>query len=77
MAPDVIDAGTTDAPSTIGHMKRTGVDHVNECGGTPKVIEDRISAMGREGSVVSLGVPPTGSKVSLDLLDFLLEKKSI
>lgn len=75
-ATDVIDASTTHALSAIAEITDGGADYAIECAGSPKVIEDCISAVRSEGRVVSLGVPAPGSKVSLDALDFLLANKT-
>ena len=53
-----------------------GADFCIDCTGNIRVIEDMLNCLGTFGKAATVGVPPTGAKVSIDPLQFLLGSKS-
>jgi Zn-dependent alcohol dehydrogenase len=49
-----------------------GVDYAVDCTGVPAVIEAMLNCLAMRGSAATVGVPPTGAKVQIDPLVYLL-----
>ncbi|KAF2214516.1 hypothetical protein CERZMDRAFT_95780 [Cercospora zeae-maydis SCOH1-5] len=49
-----------------------GVDFAVDCTGVPKVIEAMLNMLGMRGTAATVGVPPTGAKIEIDPLVYLL-----
>jgi Zn-dependent alcohol dehydrogenase len=64
----------------VAHIKKItggiGADFAIDCTGVPKVIENTLNCTGMFGKSTTVGVPPTGSKVSIDPLQWLLGSKT-
>jgi Zn-dependent alcohol dehydrogenase len=80
------DLGATDLlrPSTdtdvVKEIKKIckatcGATYSIDCTGVPKVIEQCIECLAPCGTAVTVGVPPSDAKISIDPLNFLLENK--
>ena len=66
-ATHVIDSSKTpDLTEAIKIIAEEGLDRVVDTTGVPSLIEASISSMGQQGVVALLGVPPPGSKVTVD-----------
>ena len=50
-------------------------DFCVDCTGVPAVIEAMLNCIGMQGTAATVGVPPTGAKVSIDPLQYLLGSK--
>lgn len=80
------DLGATDlvngreTPDVVAEIKRltgsVGADYAVDCTGVPKVIENALNCTGMFGKTATVGVAPTGAKVSIDPLQWLLYSKS-
>ena len=55
--------------------KNSGATYAIDCTGVLKVIEQCIECLAPCGTAVTVGVPPTEAKISIDPLTFLLENK--
>ena len=76
-ATDVINSRGID--DIVGHLKQLtggGADYCMDATGVPQVIENMLDCLGMLGTAAIVGVPPTGSKVTLDPLQYLLGSKS-
>ncbi|KAJ9143439.1 NAD(P)-binding protein [Pleurostoma richardsiae] len=59
----------------IRRVTNGGAMFAIDCTGVPKVIEDMIESIGPEGTAAIVGVPPSGARVQIDPLRFLLDNK--
>ena len=48
-----------------------------DCTGLLRVIEDMIECLAPQGTAALVGVPPSGKKIQLDPLTFLLDNKKL
>lgn len=55
-----------------GVQENGGVDFAVDCTGAPKVIEAMLNILAMRGTAATVGVPPTGAKVEIDPLVYLL-----
>ena len=74
-ATDVFNSRSVD--DAVKHIKdltgdNGGVDFAIDCTGVPKVIESMLNVLAMRGTAATVGVPPTGSKIELDPLQYLL-----
>ena len=51
-------------------------DFCVDCTGVPAVIENMLNCIGMLGKAATVGVPPTGAKISIDPLQYLLGSKT-
>lgn len=70
-----------DASELVSHIKglsisALGVDFSIDCTGNPSVIETCLSILSMRGTAATVGVTPSGSKVSIDPLAFLLGSRT-
>ena len=76
-ATDIINPKET--PDVVAKIKEltngVGADFAVDCTGVPKVIEDMLQCTGMFGTAATVGVPPTGAKISIDPLQYLLFSK--
>lgn len=77
-ATDVVNP--KDVGDVVKHVKEvcngtSGATFAIDCTGVLKVIEQCIESIAPCGTAVTVGVPPTESKISIDPLTFLLENK--
>jgi Zn-dependent alcohol dehydrogenase len=60
----------------VAHIKELtggkGADYAVDCTGVPIVIENMLNCLGMRGTAATVGVPPTGAKITIDPLVFLL-----
>lgn len=80
--PLALELGATQAinsrniPDIVAHIKELtggkGVDYTVDCTGVPAVIESMLNMLSMRGTAATVGVPPTGAKISVDPLTFLL-----
>lgn len=68
-----------DVPDIVAHIKELtnglGADYAVDATGVPKVIEDMLNCLGMFGAGATVGVPPSGSKITIDPLQWLLYSK--
>ena len=66
-ATDTIDASTIDPVEAVRALTGgTGVDVAIEATGVPSVVSQVVAMLGTAGVAVAIGVPPPGSRVTLD-----------
>jgi Zn-dependent alcohol dehydrogenase len=53
----------------------TGADYAVDCTGVPAVIENMLNCLSMFGTAAQVGVPPSGAKIAVDPLQFLLGSK--
>lgn len=53
-----------------------GANYAVDCTGVPKVIEDALNCTGMFGKTATVGVPPTGAKINIDPVQWLLYSKT-
>lgn len=77
-ATDLINAReTTDVVAEIKKLTGgKGADFAVDCSGVPKVIEDAVNCTGMFGKTATVGVAPTGAKINIDPLQYLLFSKT-
>lgn len=83
--PLALELGATQAINSRGiddivaHIKELtggkGADYTVDCTGVPAVIESMLNMLSMRGTAATVGVPPTGAKISVDPLQFLLGSK--
>lgn len=83
--PVALEVGAThavnsrDHPDIAAHLKEltagAGLDYAVDCSGVPRVIEDMLNCLGMFGTGATVGVAPTGAKISIDPLQWLLFSK--
>lgn len=71
-ATHIINSRNIDIVGAIKEVVAGGADYSVECTGVPAVIEAALNCLGMRGTAATVGVPPTGSKVSIDPLQYLL-----
>jgi Zn-dependent alcohol dehydrogenase len=59
----------------IVELTNGGASYCIDCTGVPKVIESTIECIAPYGTAVSVGMAPSGSKVSLEPATFMLQNK--
>lgn len=68
-----------DVPDIAAHIKEltngAGANFAVDCSGVPVVIENMINCLAMFGTAATVGVAPTGAKISIDPLQFLLYSK--
>ncbi|EME86925.1 uncharacterized protein MYCFIDRAFT_30433 [Pseudocercospora fijiensis CIRAD86] len=52
--------------------KNNGADFAIDCTGVPKVIEAMLNVLSMRGTAATVGVPPSGAKIEIDPLQYLL-----
>ncbi|KXS97267.1 hypothetical protein AC578_15 [Pseudocercospora eumusae] len=52
--------------------KNNGADFAIDCTGVPKVIEAMLNVLSMRGTAATVGAPPTGAKIEIDHLQYLL-----
>jgi S-(hydroxymethyl)glutathione dehydrogenase/alcohol dehydrogenase len=68
-ATDVVDAGGTDAVETVLQLTdELGADYVFVAAGVPRLVETGSAMLARAGTLVIVGIPPNGARVTLDPL---------
>ncbi|KAK4495116.1 hypothetical protein PRZ48_013443 [Zasmidium cellare] len=72
-ATDTINSKSVD--DIVQHIKDLtggGVDYAVDCTGVPAVIENMLNMLAMRGTAATVGVPPSGAKINVDPLTFLL-----
>lgn len=54
----------------------SGADYAVDCTGVPAVIEQMLGCLDHGGTAASIGAPPVGSKIQLDVASFFYQNKS-
>ncbi|KAK7190637.1 Aryl-alcohol dehydrogenase 2 [Paraphaeosphaeria sporulosa] len=67
----------TDVVEAIKEITKGGAAYAIDCTGIISVIEVMIECLAPLGTAAIVGVPPSGKKISLDPLSFLLENKRL
>jgi Zn-dependent alcohol dehydrogenase len=64
----------TTSLSNVKHLtgENGGVDYAVEFSGLPKVIESMLNMLAMRGTAATVGIPPTGAKIEIDPLLYLL-----
>src|SRR4029453_5916768 len=65
---------TADTARRVRHATRGGVDYAFEAIGRPAPIQEAWESLRPGGTAVVLGLPPKGSKVTVDTWGFINEK---
>ncbi|KAK5166092.1 uncharacterized protein LTR77_008353 [Saxophila tyrrhenica] len=69
-----------EVPDVVAEIKRLtnniGADYAIDCTGVPAVIEQALNCTGMFGKTATVGVAPTGAKVNIDPLQWLLYSKT-
>lgn len=65
-----------DVVKQIRERTQGGADFAIDCTGVCAVIEMLIDCIGPRGTAATVGVPPTGQKIQIDPLEFLLANKT-
>ncbi len=77
-ATDVVNA--REVKDVVAHIKEltggAGANYAVDCSGVPRVIEDMLNCIGMFGKAATVGVAPTGAKISIDPLQWLLGSKT-
>lgn len=72
-ATDVINSRDIDIVAKLKELTGgAGVDYAVDCSGVPSVIEAMLNSLGMRGTAATVGVPPTGAKIQLEPLLYLL-----
>ena len=72
-ATDIVDSKEIeDMPTHIKELTKGGADYCIDCTGVPRVIEAMLNCLGMRGTAATVGVPPTGAKITIDPLVYLL-----
>lgn len=72
-ATDVINSrNVEDIVKHIKDLTGGGADYTVDCTGVPAVIENMLNMLAMRGTAATVGVPPTGAKVQIDPLVYLL-----
>lgn len=66
----------TDIVKHIRNITMGGADFAVDCTGVCAVIEMLIESIGPRGIVATVGVPPPGKKIQIDVLEFLMANKT-
>lgn len=76
-ATDVVNS--REVGDVVSHIKQltggAGADYAVDCSGVPAVIENMLACLGMFGAAAQVGVTPSGAKISVDPLMFLLGSK--
>lgn len=76
-ATDVING--REVTDVVGKIKEltggVGADYAVDATGVPAVIENMLNCLGMFGAAAQVGVPPSGAKIPVDPLQFLLGSK--
>ncbi|GIZ41232.1 hypothetical protein CKM354_000454500 [Cercospora kikuchii] len=72
-ATDIVNSRGIDIAAKLKELTGgVGVDYAVDCTGATTVIEAMLNSLGMRGTAATVGVPPTGAKVEIDPLVFLL-----
>ncbi|EME43732.1 hypothetical protein DOTSEDRAFT_79733 [Dothistroma septosporum NZE10] len=72
-ATDLVNSRDIDLAARLKELTGgAGVDYAIDCTGVPSVIEAMLNSLAMRGSAATVGVPPTGAKVQIDPLVYLL-----
>ena len=72
-ATDLVNSRDIDIAAKLKELTGgAGVDYAIDCTGVPSVIEAMLNCLAMRGSAATVGVPPTGAKVQIDPLVYLL-----
>jgi Zn-dependent alcohol dehydrogenase len=72
-ATDIVNSKGIDLEAKLKELTGgVGVDYAVDCTGVPAVIEAMLRSLGMRGTAATVGVPPTGAKVQIDPLQYLL-----
>jgi Zn-dependent alcohol dehydrogenase len=72
-ATDIVNSRGIDIAAKLKELTGgAGVDYAVDCTGVPAVIEAMLNCLAMRGSAATVGVPPTGAKVQIDPLVYLL-----
>ncbi|KAK4621444.1 Aryl-alcohol dehydrogenase [Fulvia fulva] len=72
-ATDLVNSRDIDIAAKLKDLTGgAGVDYAIDCTGVPSVIEAMLNSLAMRGSAATVGVPPTGAKVQIDPLVYLL-----
>ncbi len=74
-ATDVIDASDGDVAKRVRELTGGGVHHAFEAIGLKSTVEEAWKMLRRGGSATVIGMIPIGTKIELNGVDFLSEKK--
>ncbi|WPH00675.1 Aryl-alcohol dehydrogenase [Acrodontium crateriforme] len=75
-ATDIVNSKEVcDMVSHIQNLTSGGADYCVDCTGVLSVIEDMLNCLGMQGTAATVGVPPSGAKIIIDPLQFLLGSK--
>ncbi len=74
-ATDVIDAGACDAVEAVRDLTRGGVHYSFEAIGLKTTIEQAFRMLRRGGTATVIGVPPVGTKLEVDSLELLFDRR--
>ena len=76
-ATHIINSRDDSSPAkTIKELTGGGATFAIECTGVCQVIEMLIECLGPRGTAATVGVPPSGKKIQIDPLEFLLYNKT-
>ncbi len=76
-ATHVVDAGREDAVRRIGEITGGGADYAFEVVGFPSIVRQAFESVRPGGTAVMVGVPPTGSEVSVDAGELMMSRSLI
>lgn len=72
-ATDIVNSRDIDIATKLKELTGgSGVDYAVECTGVPAVIEAMLNSLSMRGTAATVGVPPSGAKVQIDPLQYLL-----
>jgi S-(hydroxymethyl)glutathione dehydrogenase/alcohol dehydrogenase len=74
-ATDVVDAASCDPVEAVLELTKGGVHFAFEAIGLKATTEQAFRMLRRGGTATLIGVPPTGTKIELDSMELIFERK--
>jgi aryl-alcohol dehydrogenase len=76
-ATHIVHAGDEEVIEHIRELTAGGADYAVDATGVPSVLHQAVGCTAPLGTTASVGVPPPGSKLELDILDLIVSGKTV
>ncbi|KAA2252578.1 alcohol dehydrogenase catalytic domain-containing protein [Solihabitans fulvus] len=73
-ATDFVDTTGVDPVAAVREVLPSGADHVFECVGSPELIRASVDLLDWHGQLVLVGVPPSGTEMSVPVAPMYLDR---